>query len=109
MSKYFAERKEDASRLRALCRKLTEKSVRALEEALDAERVIVSVKGEVVAQEPDHKIRVLAATALLDRGYGKPAQEITVTPNVESLYERISRVAVEAGEEDVTSPTGETH
>lgn len=48
------------TRVRDLARAHTERAIQALVDALDDERT-----------------RVAAATALLDRGYGKPAQAIT--------------------------------
>jgi hypothetical protein len=52
-------RREDV-RVKELARQYTEQAIQALVLALDDERT-----------------RVAAATALLDRGYGKPAQAIT--------------------------------
>ncbi len=42
--------------------------------------------------------RVSAATALLDRGYGKPAQEITGTVDVGDRSQRLTQVLVMVGD-----------
>ena len=65
---FGSKNSEDASRLRFACRKVTDKIVRAWTEALEA------VDGNGA---PDHDIRVKAANALADRGYGRPSQSIT--------------------------------
>lgn len=49
--------------LQALARQYAEASVNVLAEAL---------------KHKDHRIRIVAAQTLLDRGYGKPAQTVTV-------------------------------
>jgi hypothetical protein len=61
-------RTEEGERLRKACRKVTEQAVRAWVEALEA----TDSEGA-----PDHDIRIKAAAHLMDRGYGKPRQEIT--------------------------------
>jgi len=61
-------RTADGERVRKLCRAKTEEAVRALVEALEA-------KTEDGAA--NHEVRIKAANALLDRGYGKPAQAVT--------------------------------
>jgi hypothetical protein len=65
-------RKRDDSLVRELARQHTEKAIEALVKALGNERTSVA-----------------AASALLDRGYGKPAQEIT-GPDGGALIEAIN-------------------
>lgn len=106
-------RPKDSAWVKELAKRRTEDAVKALGEALGATRLIVSAKGDVVAEEPDHRVRVLAANALLDRGYGKPAQEVTgeinVTNNAETLHERIIAIVAEARGDADADPTGEPH
>jgi hypothetical protein len=69
-------RPKDSKWVRELAQRRTEDAIRALTDALTAEHEWTDSEGETHS-EPDHKIRVLAANALLDRGWGKPRQEIT--------------------------------
>jgi hypothetical protein len=54
-------------------------AAKRLIQALDAERAIIVGHGDSSSVEmvPDFDLRLKAATALLDRLYGKPAQAIT--------------------------------
>lgn len=70
-------RPKDSAWVKHLAAKRTEDAIKALADALEATRLVVSAKGDVVAEEPDHRVRVAAAQALLDRAHGKPAQAIT--------------------------------
>jgi hypothetical protein len=56
--------------------------------------------------------RVLAANAILDRGYGRPPQDITITVQCNSIDELSDAelMAIAAGAEDEGAPTSEvTH
>ena len=61
-------RNEEGERLRKRCRKVTEEAVYAY---------IAALQAETEDGLPDHEVRIKAANALLDRGYGRPAQAIT--------------------------------
>lgn len=69
-------RPKDSKWVRELASRRTEDAIRALTEALSADHEWTDSNG-VSHTQPDHKIRVLAANALLDRAWGKPRQEIT--------------------------------
>lgn len=69
-------RTADGEKVRAACRKVTEKAVRAYVEALEAVDTWRDNEG-IEHSSPDHETRMKAATHLLDRGYGRPAQSIT--------------------------------
>lgn len=105
-------RPKDSKWVKHLASQRTEDAIRALTEALDATRVLISPKGEVVGEEPDHRVRVMAANALLDRAHGKPSQEVTATvinTNPDELHERIITALAEVGSIDDAGPTGEPH
>lgn len=97
---------EDASRLRFACRKVTEKFVRAWIEALEA----TDETGQ-----PDHDIRIKAANALADRGYGRPAQEVVAQVTVEGetealeIHDRIAAIVASATRVTDAESTGEPH
>ena len=99
-SKYFKNAEADA--LRKRCRKVTDQVVDAWIDALKA----TDSEGE-----PDHDIRIKAANALADRGYGKPAQQLDVTHDVspDELFASLAKIAGEVGGEDDADATGEAH
>ncbi len=74
-----------------MCRKLTPKAIKALEEALEAERQ-VATKDEVFSF-PDHKTRIDAAEKLLARGHGKAA-------TVDVMAKMDAAIKQEAGGDD---------
>lgn len=71
----------EGERVRKLARAKTEQAVRALADALEAMKPVVvsdgAAAGSHVEEVPDHDVRIKAAIALLDRGYGRPAQAVT--------------------------------
>lgn len=66
-------RPKTAFAVRELARERTERALQALDDALEATKLI----GLAGIEVPDHDVRIKAATALLERGYGKPVQEVT--------------------------------
>ncbi len=85
--------------VREMARKLTAKAIKALEDALDADKTYAT-KDDVVTV-PDHSTRVYAAQVLLDRGWGKPVPETEIgddeTPEAttEMSDEELIKIAVE--------------
>lgn len=77
----FGGRNPEGERLRKECRKVTDKVIRAWIEALGAEKPVVvsdgAESGSHIEYVVDHDVRIKAANALADRGYGRPAQAIT--------------------------------
>jgi hypothetical protein len=79
----------------------TPRAAKTLIDALDAERPVVVGRGRDAPDEiemvADYELRVKAANAILDRMYGKPAQEIigaeggpvTVAVDLASLLGRL--------------------
>jgi hypothetical protein len=56
-------------KIKEMARQNTEKAILTLVEALEATKVV----GLAAIEVPDHQVRISAANALLDRGWGKPA------------------------------------
>jgi hypothetical protein len=80
--------------LRDLARKHTEVAITTLVECM---------------ANKDGKVRVAAANAILDRGWGKPEQVVKAKITHDELYERIARIAAEAGEEFDARAVDEAH
>lgn len=68
------------SKVRKLAQEHTEKAIEALVEALEATKTVVVGKGENAhaVEAPDHASRIYAANSILDRGYGKPTQDVII-------------------------------
>ncbi len=56
------------NKIREMAKAYTEQATRVLVDALDATRVV----GLAAIEVPDHQVRIMAAQAILDRGWGKP-------------------------------------
>jgi HEAT repeat protein len=90
-------RRKGESDLQAIARQHTAAAIQALVDALD-----------------DEKLCVAAATALLDRGYGRPAQRIDAQVNVldslnaDELSSLAASLAAIAGDPDDASAGGAT-
>jgi uncharacterized protein DUF5681 len=80
-------RPKTAVSLRDLAREHAADAIARLVEALDAMRP-VGLEGDEI---PDHDVRIRAANALLDRGYGKPKEHIELadTREYSAVFDRI--------------------
>lgn len=61
-------------RVRQAARLLTEDALIALQDGLQATKLV----GQTMQEHPDHATRIYAAQAILDRGWGKPSSEEVV-------------------------------
>lgn len=104
-------RRRESKWIRKLAADQTEAAVYALTQALKAKTVVVvGTGGNAHTEEiPDHRVRVMAANALLDRAYGKPAQEVNLNVEPDQLHERLLAIAGAGSSETDTAPTGEPH
>lgn len=70
-------------RIRELAREHTEEAMEAIIAALQATRTVG--RGENAVEVVDHYVRLNAANAILDRGWGKPVSETDMPRDEETL------------------------
>lgn len=95
---------------REKCRRLEREAIDTLRDALKATKL----NGEAMVESADWKARIEAAKVLLDRGFGKPAQEVTGTIEVNGaepndLHAEIASILAGATRDVDAGTTGEPH